>query len=149
MFHSKLYSLYKLNRHKLAQTVPFYFLACSLLRFTRQDFVPAGCISGSPLQSRRCLSLSLKSSDGAVCSTDPSTFSMVKDGVGIVRWMPVCSSHVSDEHRDEQISTLMIAGILFFKYTEEANNNLQTKPHTSVNMGILIKEITFPFHQSP
>lgn len=108
--------------------------------------MPAGRISGSP-QSRRCLALFLKSSDGAVCSTDPTTFSEVKDGVGIVCWMPVCSLHVSDEHRDEQISTFIIAGILFFTYTEEANN-LETKPHISVIMGILIKEITFPFHQS-
>lgn len=51
-----------------------------------------------------CLSPSLKQADAVVHSADPPlSLEFVKDGVGLVCWMP-CPSHVFDVDKEEQIS---------------------------------------------
>lgn len=79
-----------------------FLLTCSLLWLTKQDLGLASC---GLLWTRRCRSLSLKRSDGVVCSAERPLCLEVKGGVVIVLRMPVCPSHISDGDREEQIST--------------------------------------------
>lgn len=61
----------------------------------------------------------MKKSDGVVCSADAPLCLEVKHGVGIVCWMPVCPSHVSDEDKEEQISlSMMIAGFFYLSHAQ-------------------------------